>query len=97
MFALRTPHVVSLHRHLRRRLDVWKVSVLPGHRVQRASNMLGGLLSLSRHASGSLSFERFVMDGQLIAGCKGKALACLGAGSAMTLSCTTLAARCSVI
>ena len=41
---LRTSHTESVHRHLRRRLDVWKVSVLPGHRVQRALSMLGGIM-----------------------------------------------------
>ena len=44
MAVLRTSHDVPLHRHLRRRLDEWKISVLPGHRVHRASNMLDGLI-----------------------------------------------------
>jgi len=44
LVELRTSHTESLQRHLRRRLDVWKVSVLPGHRVQRTLNMSGGLI-----------------------------------------------------
>jgi hypothetical protein len=43
---LRSPYNEYLQRHLRRRLDGWKIDILPGHRVQRALEMLLGLSKL---------------------------------------------------
>ena len=96
LVELRTSHTESLHRHLRRRLDVWSLCC---QGIEYKGPLICWVASsnLSRPASGRLSFARFVMDGQLIAGCRGKALAFLGAGPAMTVSSTTPAVRCSVI